>query len=71
MSLVRIRLEYTLGILVHETAAEAPIQTGFVHDERVLNVITGVAHHGNRCILTRWQLVKVGYPNCFALDLKI
>ena len=54
---VRELLERTRELLEHHAPAEAAVERRAIEDERVLNVVPGVAHHGDRRVVAGGQLL--------------
>jgi hypothetical protein len=60
-----LRLELGLDPPVHGDPAEAPVQTGFVQDDRVLDVVARIGHHRHAGVVSSGQFVVVGQFDCF------
>ena len=57
--LIRVALQRDHLLLVDHAATEAAVNGRLVHDERVLDIVAAVAHHGHDGVLAGRQLLKV------------
>mmetsp|Transcript_34960 Transcript_34960/g.87209 ORF Transcript_34960/g.87209 Transcript_34960/m.87209 type:complete len:662 (-) Transcript_34960:1408-3393(-) len=69
--LVCVLLEVGRVLAHHDAPAEAAVERGAVEDERVLDVVTRVGHHGDHCVVAGRQLGEVDEIDRARLDERL